>query len=78
MCWTLFESIGHSLKNLSPSQKTLRHPWCPNLLVTGLRVPVIVCVLKPLRTHTMWLIAGGNLFSGSFQSQQKVLKKTVK
>jgi len=23
------------LKNLSPSQKTLRHPWCPKL-VTGL------------------------------------------
>jgi len=25
-----------SLKNLGPSQKTLRHPWCPKL-VTGLR-----------------------------------------
>jgi len=27
--------IGHSLKNLGPCQKTLRHPWCPKL-VTGL------------------------------------------
>jgi len=26
------KTIGHSLKNLGPSQKTLRHPWCPKLL----------------------------------------------
>jgi len=26
-CVGQFESIGHSLKNLGPSQKTLRHPW---------------------------------------------------
>jgi len=31
----LLKTIGHSLKNLGPSQKTLRHPWCPKL-VTGL------------------------------------------
>ena len=30
----------HSLKNLGPSQKTLRHPWCPKL-VTGLFVTKI-------------------------------------
>jgi len=35
MCWTYFKTIGHSLKNLSPFQKTLRPPWCPKL-VTGL------------------------------------------
>jgi len=29
------KTIGHSLKNLGLSQKTLRHPWCPEL-VTGL------------------------------------------
>jgi len=29
------KTIGHSLKNLGPSQKTLRHPWFPKL-VTGL------------------------------------------
>ena len=29
------KTIGHSLKKLGPSQKTLRHPWCPRL-VTGL------------------------------------------
>jgi len=29
------KSIGHSSKNLGPSQKTLCHPWCPKL-VTGL------------------------------------------
>jgi len=29
------KTIGHSLKNSGPSQKTLRHPWCPKL-VTGL------------------------------------------
>jgi len=29
------KTIGHSLKNLGSSQKTLRHPWCPKL-VTGL------------------------------------------
>jgi len=23
------KTIGHSLKNLGPSKKTLRHPWCP-------------------------------------------------
>jgi len=34
-CWAQLQTIGHSLKNLGPSQKTLRHPWCPKL-VTGL------------------------------------------
>jgi len=29
------KTIEHSLKNLGPSQKTLRHPWCLKL-VTGL------------------------------------------
>jgi len=29
------KTIGHSLKILGPSQKTLRHPCCPKL-VTGL------------------------------------------
>jgi len=29
------KTIGHSLKNLDASQKTLRRPWCPKL-VTGL------------------------------------------
>jgi len=36
MCWTHFKTIGHSSKNLGPSQKTLRPSWCPKL-VTGLR-----------------------------------------
>jgi len=31
------KTIGHSLKNLGPSQKTLRHPWCPKP-VTGLEI----------------------------------------
>jgi len=35
MCWTSFKIIEHSLKNVVPSQKTLRPPWCPKL-VTGL------------------------------------------
>ena len=35
ICWALLKTIGHSLKNLGPSQKTLRHPWC-HKLVTGL------------------------------------------
>jgi len=33
--WAYLKTIGHSLKSLGPSQKTLRHPWCPKL-VTGL------------------------------------------
>jgi len=37
MFWTKFKFIGHSVKNLSPSQKTLRPPWCPKL-VMGLPV----------------------------------------
>jgi len=37
MCWTWFKTIGHSSKNLGPSQKTLRPSWCPKL-VTGLAV----------------------------------------
>jgi len=32
MCWTYFETVGHSLKNLGPSQKTLRSPYCPKLV----------------------------------------------
>jgi len=35
MCWTWFKTIGRSLKNLGPSQKTIRPTWCPKL-VTGL------------------------------------------
>jgi len=34
----LEECVGQSLKNLGPSQKTLRHTWCPKL-VTGLLCP---------------------------------------
>jgi len=37
MCWTYFETIGRSLKNLSPSQKTFLPPRYPKL-VTGLDV----------------------------------------
>jgi len=32
---SVFKTIGHSLKNLGPSQKTLCPPWCSKL-VTGL------------------------------------------
>jgi len=35
------KTIGHSLKNLGPSQKPLRHPWCPKL-VTGLTRTVFI------------------------------------
>jgi len=35
MCWTQFKTIGHSLKNLGPSQTTLHPSWCPKL-VAGL------------------------------------------
>jgi len=34
MCWTYFKTIGHSLKNLGPSQKTLRPPGVPSWLRT--------------------------------------------
>jgi len=27
------KTIGHSFKNLGPSQKNLHHPWCPKLVV---------------------------------------------
>jgi len=33
MCWTLFKTIGQSLKKLGPSQKTLRPTWCPKLVM---------------------------------------------
>jgi len=36
--------IGHSLKNLDPSQKTLRHPWCLKL-VTGLSTATDILML---------------------------------
>ena len=32
ICWAL-KTIGHSLKNLGPCQKILRHPWCPKLVL---------------------------------------------
>jgi len=32
MCWTYFKTIGHSLKYLSPFEKTFRPPWCPKLV----------------------------------------------
>jgi len=39
------KTIGHSLKNLGPSRKTLRQPWCPKL-VTGLDLVPKVCNLS--------------------------------
>jgi len=33
MFWTWFKTIGHSLKNLGPSKKTFRLPWCPKLVM---------------------------------------------
>ena len=36
---TLEKSVGQSLTNLGPSQRTLRHTWCPKL-VTALLCPV--------------------------------------
>ena len=45
MCWTQFENIGHSSKNLGPSRKSLRPSWCPKL-VTGLRV-------HPVKNHCL-------------------------
>jgi len=35
-----------------------------------------VCVWKPLKSHATSFIPCGNLFSGSFQSQQKLIKNT--
>jgi len=35
MSWVKFESIGHSSRNMGPSQKILRPSWCSKL-VTGL------------------------------------------
>ena len=52
MCWAQVKTIGQSLKNLGPSQKTLRHPWCPKL-VTGL---VIVPPLAPSPLRS-WVVA---------------------
>jgi len=44
--------VGHSLKNLGLSQKTLRPPWCPKL-VTGL--PVGHSLETPVLWHcTFW------------------------
>jgi len=37
MCWTYFETIGHSLKNLSPLLENSSHPRCLKL-VTGMEV----------------------------------------
>jgi len=39
----LEKCVGHSLKNLGPSEKTLRPTWCPKL-VTGLLCPDGPCV----------------------------------
>jgi len=34
MCWTSFKTIGHSSKNLAPSQKTLCPSWYPKLVMS--------------------------------------------
>jgi len=36
MCWAWLKTIGHSLRNLDPYQKTLRHPF-EDFLATVLR-----------------------------------------
>ena len=45
MCWTSLKTIGHSSKNLDPSQKTLRPSWCPKL-VTGLPSMLIQSIVS--------------------------------
>jgi len=46
MCWKQFKNIGQSLKNLGPSQKTLRNTWCPKL-VTDLLCPDGLAFIYP-------------------------------
>jgi len=43
---TLEKSVGHCLKHLGPSQKTLRHTWCPKL-VTVLLSPMGLAFIYP-------------------------------
>ena len=50
MCWTYFETIRRSLKNLSPSQKSFRLPRCPKL-VTGIEVQQTLSSLFSLLSH---------------------------
>ena len=51
MCWMQFKPIGHSLKNLGPSQKTFHLPWYPKL-VTGLCC--VLTVLWTVRFPVVW------------------------
>jgi len=48
-----FKSIGHSAKNLSPSQKTLCPPWCPKL-VTGLHIAKLMLKQSLVWYHWVW------------------------
>jgi len=49
----LEKCVGRNLKNLGPSQKTLRHPWCPKL-VTGLLITQKEVTTEMLNSQTIW------------------------
>jgi len=66
MCWTSLETIGHSSKNLGPSQKPLRPSWCPKL-VTGLlgahaRTPKITLTNMCYVHQCFWYMCAAGAF----------------
>jgi len=66
MRWASFETVGHSSKNLVPSQETLRLLWCPNL-VTGLSPSSEILLVKSLTDFELQLHA--------LQSTQQMLDR---
>jgi len=51
-----FKAIGHSLKKLDPSQKTLRHSWCPKLVTGVLSTDFRLVLFKSLKYYKSGLI----------------------
>jgi len=72
--WLYFETIGHSSKNLSPSQKTLRPSRCPKL-VTGLLGHItVVCALSQKLLSLGLILLCGYFPRSHMQSWSKIAK----
>jgi len=64
------KNIEHILKNLGTSQKTLRHPWCPNL-VTALSITFMTMSIFSTFCAWYWSTLEKNALSVVPKKQQK-------
>jgi len=65
------QTIGHSLKNIGPSQKTRHHPWCPKL-VTSL-YPTRRDVVR--RSRKIWRMQRKSISTAAIGKPERQVRK---